>query len=69
MDLVEDFDRVRNFVDLGAQAERYGADAADEGARLKDVGAPSTSYDLPSLTLELSLRQAARYACCVAGFA
>ena len=68
MDLVEDFDaRVRNFADLGGAAERYGtgAEAADEGGRLlEDAAGPSTSYDLPSLTLELSLRQAARCVSC-----
>ena len=70
MDLVEDFDRVRNFVDLGGGGgERYGAgEAGDEGGRagggaLEDAPPTSTSYDLPSLTLELSLRQAARLVC------
>eukprot|EP00877_Chromochloris_zofingiensis_P007678 jgi/Chrzof1/3163/Cz12g14060.t1 len=63
MNLVEEFDRVRNtFSELGQIGERFdsvtGEEVFDDAVIVGDT--PSTSYDLPSLTIEVTIRQAAR---------
>lgn len=64
MNLVEEFDRVRNtFSELGQIGERFdsvtGEEVFDDAVIVGDT--PSTSYDLPSLTIEVTIRQAARW--------
>ena len=60
MDLLDDFDRVRaTFSELGAVGQRVEEDEAGPSSSLNVA---STSYDLPSLSVEATVRQAARYA-------
>jgi hypothetical protein len=56
MNLLEDFDRARHT--LSDVSDRYGS-ATEEGF-LEDVAVPSTSYDVPQLRIDLSVRQASR---------
>jgi hypothetical protein len=63
MDLLDDFDRVRaTFSELGAIGQRIDSTLADEGGA-SSLNVASTSYDLPGLSVEATVRQAARYAC------
>jgi len=60
MDLLDDFDRVRaTFSELGAIGQRIDSSLADDGG-VSSLNVASTSYDLPGLSVEASVRQAAR---------
>jgi hypothetical protein len=63
MDLLEDFNTVRTtFADLSTAGERFDNGTTDDG--LKDRGgpaSPSLSYDGPSLSVDVTVRQAARW--------
>lgn len=64
MDLLDDFDRVRaTFSELGAIGQRIDSTLADEGGASSSLNVASTSYDLPGLSVEATVRQAARYTC------
>lgn len=70
MDLLSEFDRARDtFSELGHLSERFqsgfGEDEGEGSPSFRVAGPiPSTSYDLPSLTADVTLRQAARYHAC-----
>lgn len=58
MDLLDDFARVREtFAELGEVGKRLDSTLSDEPPA---VAATPTAYDLPTLSVEVSLRQAAR---------
>lgn len=58
MDLLDDFDRVRQtFADLGELGKRFDSTLSEEPPV---ISAPSVSYDLPSLSVEVTVKQAAR---------
>lgn len=60
MDLLDDFDRVRaTFSELGAIGQRIDSTVAEEGGP-SSLNVASTSYDLPGLSVEATVRQAAR---------
>lgn len=60
MDLLDDFDRVRaTFSELGAIGQRIDSTLAEEGGP-SSLNVASTSYDLPGLSVEATVRQAAR---------
>jgi hypothetical protein len=65
MDLLEDFNTVRTtFADLSTAGERFDNGTTDDG--LKDrggpsLGSPSVSYDGPALSVDVTVRQAARW--------
>lgn len=60
MDLLDDFDRVRaTFSELGAIGQRIDSSLAAEGGS-SSLNVASTSYDLPGLSVEATVRQAAR---------
>ena len=60
MDLLDDFDRARaTFAELGAISERIDSGLADAMPAAVAVPGP-TDYDLPCLSLEPTVRQAAR---------
>jgi hypothetical protein len=62
MDLLEDFNTVRTtFADLSTSAERFDNGATDEGHKDRGGSAgPSVSYDGPALSVDVTVRQAAR---------
>jgi hypothetical protein len=63
MDLLDDFDRVSaTFSELGALGQRIDSSLAAEQAAgtAGGLALPSTSYDLPGLSVEPTVRQAAR---------
>lgn len=60
MDLLDDFDRVRaTFSELGAIGQHIDSSLADDGG-VSSLNVASMSYDLPGLSVEASVRQAAR---------
>lgn len=64
MDLLDDFDRVRaTFSELSAIGQRIDSSyqSADESGGVgPSLNVASTSYDLPGLSVEATMRQAAR---------
>jgi hypothetical protein len=65
MDLLDDFESIRGaFGDLGDFAARAPSLQSGPGLEEGDISlaaaTPSTSYDLPTLTVDVTLRQAAR---------
>jgi hypothetical protein len=61
MDLLDDFDRVRaTFSELGAIGQRIDSTLAEEPGS-SSLNVASTSYDLPGLSVEPTVRQAARW--------
>jgi hypothetical protein len=63
MDLLEDFNNVRTtFSELGHIAERFESGVDLDGTDRVTGPTPSSTYDLPALTVETTVRQAARCA-------
>ncbi len=63
MDLLEDFDRARdNFSELGLLTERLHGTIEEEGYTDTSFTGPAVSSDLPSLSVDVTVRQASRWA-------
>lgn len=59
MDLLDDFARVREtFQELGEVSNRFDSTSAEEPPTV--AATASVSYDLPALSVDISVRQAAR---------
>jgi hypothetical protein len=59
MDLLDDFDRVRQtFAELSDVGKRLDSTLAEETPAIQPAAA---AYDLPSLSVEVTVKQAARW--------
>lgn len=59
MDLLDDFARVREtFAELGEVGKRLDSTLSDESPA--GAATPTVAYDLPTLSVEVTVRQAAR---------
>lgn len=60
MDLLDDFARVREtFAELGDVGKRLDNSLEEESPAV--AATPTAAYDLPTLSVEVTVRQAARY--------